>query len=204
MNGGTVFLDMNADDGVDRPVPASAPLVARARDGDVDAFEDLLRRHERAVFGTAWRLLGTVEDAQDAAQEVFLRLYRALARVDPRRPLEPWLYRVTVNVCRDLGRRRRVRSSVPLAEADLTVADPASDPAARAALGDEHRMVAAGLRTLTETERAALVLRDLEGLATGDVARVLGSSPTTVRSHICRARLKLKAFRDRWLERSGR
>lgn len=204
MDSGTVFWDMNADDGADRPIPASAPLVTRARDGDAGAFEALLRRHERIVLGTAWRLLGTVEDAQDAAQEVFLRLYRALARVDPRRPLAPWLYRVTVNVCHDLGRRRRARSSVPLEEAALTASDAASDPAARVALGDERRMVAEGLKTLTETERAALVLRDLEGLATDEVARILGSSPTTVRSHVCRARLKLKAFRDRWLRRNGR
>lgn len=194
---------MKADDGVN-PTRAVAPLVARARGGDAAAFEDLLRRHERTVLGTAWRLLGNVEDAQDAAQEVFLRLYRALDRVDPRRPLAAWLYRVTVNVCRDVGRRRRARASVPLEEAAFETADAACDPAARAAFADERRMVAEGLETLTETERAALVLRDLEGLATAEVARVLGSSPTTVRSHVCRARLKLKAFRDRWLRRNGR
>ncbi len=181
--------------------------VVRAREGDTAAFEELLRRHERLVFGTAWRLLGTVEDAQDAAQEVFLRLYRHLDRLDPERSLSPWLYRVTVNVCNDLGRKRRTSKSVPLGEADaaapLAAGGAESDPAARLALGEEKRMIAEGLGKLTGKERAALVLRDLEGLTTGEVAKILGSSPTTIRTHVCRARLKLKAFRDRWLKRTA-
>ena len=174
-------------------------LMRRAQQGDTAAFEALLRLHERTVFGTAWRLLGTVEDAQDAAQEVFLRLYRYLGSVDPRRPLRPWLYRVTVNVCRDLGRKRQLREALPLHDAtQLTASDTDSDPTARTALGEERHIVKKGLEVLTPKERAALVLRDLEGLSTGEVAKALQSSETTVRSHICRARLKLKSFRDRW------
>ena len=67
-------------------------VLVRARGGDRAAFEDLLRRHERLVFGTACRLLGAVEDAEDAAQEVFLKLYHHLGRLDPARPLAAWLY----------------------------------------------------------------------------------------------------------------
>ena len=166
-----------------------------------DHFERLMKAHERRVVGTAWRLLGRLEDAQDAAQEVFLRLYRHLDRFDAGRPLEPWLYRVTVNVCRDLGRRRRQRQAVPLEEVEpslpLASADP--DPGAAASLAEERRIVEQALGTLAEKERAALVLRDVEGLPTAEVAEILGSSQTTVRSQICRARLKIKKYRDRKL-----
>lgn len=175
-------------------------LLARARRGDTVAFDQLMQRHERQVYGTARRLLGHPEDAQDAAQEVFLRLYRFLDRLEPGRPLAPWLYRVTVNVCRDLGRRRRGRQTVPLAEAEHLAADGTADPAARAAVREEKRIVEEALARLSAKEREALVLRDVEGLSTEEVAAVLGSSPPTVRSQICHARLKLRRFRQRRLK----
>ncbi len=171
---------------------------------DARTFERLMKAHEQRVVRTAWRLLGRVEDAQDAAQEVFLRLYRYRDSFDAGRPLEPWLYRVTVNVCRDLGRRRQVRRTVSLDEHEqtrpLVSADP--DPGTVASLAEERRIAEQAIATLAEKERTALVLRDVEGLSTAEVAEVLGSSQTTVRSQICRARLKIKAYRDRKLGRS--
>ncbi len=169
-------------------------------------FERLMKAHERRVFQTAWRMLGRVEDAQDAAQEVFLRLYRYLDRFDSDRPLEPWLYRVTVNVCRDLGRRRKVRQTMSLddLEASRPLASPDPDPGAAASVAEERRIVEQALATLAEKERTALVLRDVQGLSSAEVAEILGSSQTTVRSQICRARLKIKKFRDRKLGRSLR
>ena len=73
---------------------------------DLAAFERIILEHERRVYLTALHLLGGRADAQDAAQEVWLRVHRGLKRIDPERDLAPWLYRVTVNVCRDIGRRR--------------------------------------------------------------------------------------------------
>lgn len=84
----------------------TADLTRRARAGDLDAFEQLIRQHERRVFRTALRLLRKVEDAEDAAQEVYLRLYKHLGRLKQDQDVMPWLYRVTVNVCRDMNRRR--------------------------------------------------------------------------------------------------
>lgn len=169
-----------------------ALLVRRAKTGDAVAFEQVLRLHERRVFLTALRLLDSVEDAKDAAQEVFLRLHKHLRRFDDTRELGPWLYRVTVNVCRDIGARRSRDEALP---PDLA-APPAPD------WSDERRIVAMGLRRLPERERAALVLRDIEGLPTAEVARVLGSSEATVRSQVSSARLKIKRFVDRFLRRA--
>lgn len=193
--------------GAERPsrLPVDFQLarwIRGAQEGDVAAFEELVSLHERRVYGTAWRLLGRVEDAQDAAQEVFLRLYRSLSRIDPGRPLAPWLYRVTVNVCRDLGRKRRRRarwtpSSVEELrdETGLEPGDPLAGPEHQAQAAQETRRLLALLDELPEKERTALVLRELEGLSTAEVAEVLGSSPVTVRTQISRARLKLLRLR---------
>ncbi len=184
------------------PAGEDAADVTAPLSGEARAFERLMKIHERRVFNTARRLLGSVEDAQDAAQEVFLRLYRFLDRFDSGRPLEPWLYRVTVNVCHDLGRRRRrAQPAISLEELEqkrpVAAADP--DPGAAAQIAEEKRIVEQAIATLAEKERAALVLRDVEGLSTAEVAEVLGSSQPTVRSQICRARLKIKKYRDRKL-----
>jgi RNA polymerase sigma-70 factor (ECF subfamily) len=176
----------------------SAQALERAMAGDRGAFDELLRRYERRVLMTAWRLLGSKEDAQDAAQEVFLRLYRHLHRVDPKRPLSPWFYRMTVNVCHDLHRRRRWDSVLRVEEVDC--ASPDADPAGEFTRAEQKQMIAAALQTLTEKERAAVVLRDIQGLSTSEVAGILGSRETTVRSQISSGRVKIKKFVER-LER---
>lgn len=162
--------------------------VADCDTGNEAAFERLVAAHERLVFGTAMRLLGNREDARDAAQEVFLRLYRNLGRVDEAR-MAAWLYKVTVNVCRDAGRERR-----PVSELDAEHPSGAAGPEAGAVEADRRRLLANGLRRLSEKERAAVVLRDLEGLSTREVAQAMGNTEATVRSHLSAARLKLKQY----------
>lgn len=209
---GAALVNEPAARSADRPAVdlRLARCVRQAQQGDAEAFEELVSLHERRVYGTAWRLLGRLEDAQDAAQEVFLRLYRSLSRIDPGRPLSPWLYRVTVNVCRDLGRGRQRRarwtgSSVEelREETGVEPEDPLAGPERRAEAAQETRRLLELLGELPEKERTALVLRDVEGLSTAEVAEVLGSSPVTVRSQISRGRLKLLRLRRRLHQRSS-
>lgn len=170
----------------------TAQWVRRARAGDEAAFALLVRRHERMVLRTGLRLLGQLDLAQDAAQEAFLRLHKNLARIDEGRELGPWLYRVVVNVCRDMGPRWRSSRLVGLEKAgDLGRPDTTeADMERRGRL----ELVQEALMTLPLKEREAIVLRDLEGLSTAEVATVLGSTEGTVRSQICTGRLKIKAF----------
>jgi len=172
----------------------SVQILKRAIAGDRVAFDQIILRYERQVLMTAWRLLGSREDAQDAAQEVFLRLYRYRHRIDEKRALLPWLYRMTVNVCHDLRRKRRRDDALAAGEIDLP--HFAYDPTGEIARGEQRRIIQAAFRTLTEKERAAVVLRDIEGLGTKDVAGILGSSETTVRSQISMARVKIRKFVD--------
>lgn len=181
----------------------AAGLLRRAKDGDRTAFAEILARHERMVLMTALRLLGRLDLAQDAAQETFLRLHKYLGGFDELRALAPWLYRVVVNVCRDAQRRDRGRS---LSLESLQETGQLREPAARTDLEtdavreEERRMLAAALQSLPEKERAALVLRDIEGLETERVAEILGSSAATVRSQVCRGRLRLRAVLERQLK----
>lgn len=161
-----------------------------------DPFENLVEQHRHMVQRVAYRLLGRLEDAQDATQEVFLRLFRNRDRVgaDPRSSqVKAWLYRVTVNVCNDHHRRRKavvkMQAAGPRAEAD-----PAPDPERVLALEERKRLLLEGLGTLPERERTALVLRDIEGLSTTEVASILGVEEVTVRSHAASGRLKLAKY----------
>jgi RNA polymerase sigma-70 factor (ECF subfamily) len=170
----------------------------RARAGDLAAFEAVMRQYERLVLVTALRLLGNMEDAKDVSQEVFLRLYRNLGKVEAEKNYQAWLYRVTVNACHDVGRKRK--PSVAMED----VPDPVSadaDPQQSLTGAERQRVLQMSLSALSTKERAALVLRDLEGLSTEEVARALGSSEATVRSQISKARVKMRDFVERYFRR---
>ena len=166
-------------------------LVRLAKGGDSRAFEVIVLRHERRVLTTAMHLLGgNREDARDAAQQVFLKLHRHLDRLNENLAFAGWLYRITVNVCRDIQRTRATRPTVPLEQAGEVAGASVSDESL--VRSERSRMIHAALAALPEKERAAVVLRDLEGLTTREVARILGSSEGTVRSQISHARLKMR------------
>jgi RNA polymerase sigma-70 factor (ECF subfamily) len=177
----------------------SAGLLDRAKAGDLEAFDQVMRLHEKQVLGTALRLLGNLADAQDAAQETFLRLYKSLNRLPDVQEIKSWLYRVTVNVCNDMHRQRRRRQWEPLSGPDPVSNQP--DPELTWVHRERSQLVEMALKTLPEKERAAVILRDMQGLSTREVAGILGSSEVTVRSQICVARGKLKKFTDRYLRK---
>ena len=178
-------------------VPAGRTPLEAARTGDLAAFDGLMRQYERLVLVTALRLTGSLPDAQDISQDVFLKLYRNLPKLDPA-SLSSWLYRVTVNACHDQRRRRRPEDPVDYAE-QLPAA--AADPQQSLTAAERQRVLALSLRMLPEKERAALVLRDLEGLSTEETARILGSTEATVRSQVSKARVKVKEFVERYFRR---
>jgi RNA polymerase sigma-70 factor (ECF subfamily) len=195
-----------------------ALLVARARAGDATAFERIMLDTERKVVATAWRMLGNREDARDAAQEVYLRVYKYLDRFKPEQDFNGWLYRITINVCRDAARKRGTTSGGSSSSGGEFFAarmdehergatesvSPDTNAEENAIRAQQRSILMSALRTLPEKERAALVLRDLEGLTTEEVARVLRSRPVTVRSQISSARTKLKIHCARLLNKGGR
>lgn len=178
---------------------AGAPLlvdcIERAKSGDEAAWVELVRAHRAQVYRTALRLLGHREDALDASQEVFVRMHRYLNKFDTRRELTPWLYAMTVNVCRDVE-RTRARNRHRMGDGGNVEDQPVPPLAGRRADAEvEREIMERGLRMLSEGERAAIVLRDIEGLSTREVAEALHVAEVTIRSQISRARTKLRDYR---------
>ncbi|GLH74076.1 hypothetical protein GETHLI_25780 [Geothrix limicola] len=170
-----------------------AQLVRRIRGGEAEAFEPLMARTEARILALAWRILGDRHLAEDAAQETFLRVFRSLHTYRLGEPFEAWMIRIAVNVCRDLARKRGPLP-VPLDLLDVLEGDAASLGAEEAVLLQQRRaLVRQALAGLPQAERTALVLRDLEGLSTEEVARILGVRPVTIRSQVASARTKLQA-----------
>ena len=165
-------------------------LVAAAKKGDTAAFGSLVDLYQQRVFRTAASLLGSESDASDAVQEVFLKFYRYFSKVDDSRDLAPWLYKITTNVCRDMARSKRRHQGVPIEVQGLV--STSLGPFERAARREQRRLTRLALARLPYKERAAITLRDLEGLATRDVARILGTTQATVRSQISSGRAKLR------------
>jgi len=183
-------------------------LVTRARAGDSLAFERIMLATEQRVVSIAWRMLGNSDDAQDAAQEVYLRVFKYLARFRIGEDFRGWLYRITINVCHDLARRKRSVMTTQFREIDFgeehaEAEDPGTDPETRTLRQQQLALVRRALHVLSTKERAALVLRDLEGLSTEEVARALGSRPVTVRSQVSSARAKIRTYCEKLSRRGG-
>lgn len=154
------------------------------------AFDDVVRQRETQVLRTAYRILGNWADAEDVAQEAFVRLHRHGLDFAADAVLGSWLYRVTVNLC--LDRARAAKPSVEMPE--LRDGSVSAEAAVLHAEQKQRLMIALG--RLPAKERAAIVLREIEGLDTAEVAVILGSSEGTVRSQISRALDRLR----QWME----
>jgi len=166
-------------------------LAARAAAGDRAAFESLVTRHRGAVYRLCWAATGSHADADDAAQETFLRLHRAMRSYDPRRPFLPWLRRIAWNC--GLSVRRDRQAGVPAAPGEPVpeAADPAEGPEAEAAANEEKRRVAAAMAELPAEFRTVLVMRAVEGLSYAEIAEAAGIPAGTVMSRLSRARERL-------------
>ena len=176
----------------DSPIlPSSAvQLLERFRRGDASAFDEIVAHLHPMVFRVAIRLLGNREDAEDVVQETFWNLYRASASLRNPACLQAWLYRSTVNGARShLSRSRRRLERRPPETPVWEAAAPGVNVAEILLLRDA---IEQALAELTAKEREALVLRDIEGLEIAEVAAAMGVFTVTVRTHLSRARLKLR------------
>ena len=183
--------------GLTRSVPGTrgqgeGELVAASRSGDLEAFGELVRRHERRALGLALRLLSDRHEAEDAVQEAFLRAWRALGSFEPGRDFDRWLLKIAANAALDLVRRRRPEpvpaenlEALPLARPEGGI-DPESADARAVALEQ-------ALCALPGRQRLAFVLFHQAGLSYEEIAARLGAPVGTVRSSLHRARLALRS-----------
>ena len=164
--------------------------VARARAGDTAAFAALVRRHQDRVFSFILRMLDARDEAMELTQDVFVKAWQALPGWRPEAAFSTWLLQIARNAALDQLRRRQVVRFAPLEEG-LEVADEAPGPEARYASRQRQVQLERALRRLAAEHREILLLREVEGLAYGELASVLGIAEGTVKSRLARARSAL-------------
>lgn len=175
-------------------------LVRRSKNGDIDAFEELIARYERKIFTTAYRLTGNREDAADLAQEAFLRAFRSIQSFRAEASFLTWMYTIVTNLCRDeLRKRKRVHlesldERIALEDSEVAKQFPSETvgPAEVYEQKELREKIQRTINTLTPEYRMALVLRDIQGLSYEEIAAQLDCSLGTVKSRINRARNYLK------------
>jgi RNA polymerase sigma-70 factor, ECF subfamily len=173
-------------------VSDDAQWIERARMGDAAAFEALLRRYERPLYGFIYRLMGNnADDAADLLQETFIKVYRALPRIPPEVNFPAWLYRVARNCCLDeMRRRRRAHWTVWDGARGSSLADQAGDTDPEQMVLDREgdSGVTAVLARMSPRNREALILRECEGMSCEEIGAVFGISRKAVKSMLFRAR----------------
>ena len=170
-------------------------LVRAAQDGDVDAFEELVRRYQSSIYRVALRMLGSRADAQDAVQETFVRAWRALPRFRHDSAVSTWLYRIVTRRALDKIASRRTTGTLDELELER---DAGPDPAQAAEDQERLRAVRQAIANLPAEQRAALVLREFAGLSYQEVAQVLDASVPAIKTRIHRARLTIVQQTSSW------
>jgi RNA polymerase sigma-70 factor (ECF subfamily) len=173
---------------------ADDDAVGRAQEGDLAAFKTLVDRYKKRIYSIAYQMTGNHSDADDAAQETFIRAYRGLRYFKGQSNFYTWLYRIMINCCMDVLRKRKRRGEIELNEAlDADVYAGDSRGADRdAQLGELRGAVRQALASLPRKQRMALVLHEFDGIPHAEIAKIMRCSEGTVRSRLHYARLRMQ------------
>ncbi|WP_370950024.1 RNA polymerase sigma factor [Amycolatopsis sp. cg5] len=173
-----------------------ATLVARARDGDTNAYEQLVRRYQGPMYRLAMRMLASTGDAEDVVQEVFLTAWRRLGQLQEDAAFVGWLYRTTTNRCLNVIRGRKPVADVELDEHEST--GSAGRPERAAETSAQLAALTDALAVLTPEQRACWLLREVHGRSYSEIAQVLNTTATAARGRIARARAQLAEVMAPW------
>ena len=165
--------------------------AALAVGADVSTDAEFIEANMRRVFRLIYRVVGNVADAQDLTQDAFVKALKRREQLKDPDKAAHWVGRIAVNTALDFVRARK---RVTFEELDKAPENPGESPEAAVLRSEKRRYIEDGLRLLSERERAALILRDIEGLPAAEVAKRLSCSPATVRSHIANARVKFRKY----------
>lgn len=176
-----------------------ATLAVRAADGDIAAFELLLRRYQNRVFGLALRMLADRAEAEDVTQEVFVTAWRQLGELTEPGAVRTWLFRIAHRQCLGVLRKRKSRKTEPTDTLPETAsANPATDPERAAQTGAGVEALRQALTGLPAPQRVVWLLAEVDGLSYAEIAKVVGASEQSVRGRLSRARGKLAEVMRAW------
>ena len=174
-----------------------AECLKLAQAGDQDAFTQIVETYQNPVYNICYRMLGTPQAAEDAAQETFWRAYRNIKRYDPSRPFATWLLSIAAHYCIDQQRRKRLPSLNLDEIIEFSVEDPAPNPERQAMDSEFSEDIQRQLAELSESDRAVLVLRYWHELSEEEISETLSITKSAVKSRLHRARQHLA---DQWTE----
>jgi RNA polymerase sigma-70 factor (ECF subfamily) len=186
-------------------IPPSSPdpdraLVERIRSGEDRAFNDLMARYKKPVLNFLYRIVGSADDADDLAQETFVRCYRNLAKFEFRRArFSTWLFQLARNAAIDHLRRRKKENFQPLENLGEKLPRIGNNPSDQADLSDLAAAIAAAVAQLPEDQRTALVLSEYQGQSHAEISTVMDCSEKSVESRLYRARQALREKLKRWM-----
>jgi RNA polymerase sigma-70 factor (ECF subfamily) len=176
--------------------PEVSALVERAKAGEAEAFDGLMLLYERRIISLGIQMGLSRDDALDACQDTFLKVFRYIGKFRSGETFFRWLYRIAVNSVYDQLRRSKTRGIISVEELQVGVAanlrDPAQTPQESAVVGDLRARLLGSLHLLTKQERIVFILRDLQQIPTDRIGKILGLSMITVRRHCMLARQKLR------------
>ena len=178
-----------------------ATIIKQVLEGDVNAFEGLVKEYEKNVYNLALRMTGDPEDAADMAQDAFIKAYSSLSSFRGDSKFSVWLFRIVSNLCLDFLRSRKRRPTVSLSvendegeDMEFEIADESQSPETLLEQKLTREAVRCGLDSLPPEQRQILLLREIQGLSYEEIAQVLELESGTVKSRIFRARKRLSAF----------
>lgn len=189
--------------------PLETDLVHKARRGDLDAYDELVKRYQQRIYATIYHMTANHEDANDLAQDSFIKAYQALKSFKGDSSFYTWLYRIAVNKAINFIKQRRNRVNMSLNDLDVqTEHDPDlvalishKTPRREVALAELQEKLNAAILKLSEQHRAVVVLHDIQGLPHEEIAEIIGCNTGTVRSRLFYARQQLQGLLADYLEK---
>jgi RNA polymerase sigma factor RpoE len=197
----------------EKPAPAPAPtdemvLVRRARQGDLDAYDELVRRYQERIYATVYHMTANHEDANDLAQEAFIKAFQALKSFKGGSSFYTWVYRIAVNKTINFLKQRKNRAQMSLDDLDVNAEH---DPDLVALISDKtprreinlielQEKLNAAMQKLSEPHRLVVTLHDVQGLSHEEIADIMDCNIGTVRSRLFYARQQLQAYLSDYLK----
>lgn len=175
-------------------------LIKRCKDGDLKAFEDLISKYETKVFNITFRMLGDYTEAEDVSQDILIKVFKSIKGFKEQSSFYTWLYRITVNECLDMIKKKKKTAAYSLdapletekEEMKREIEDTGESVEDKVERNELRKYLAEAMGTLSNEHKAVIVLRDIQGFSYEEIAEIVKCPPGTVKSRINRARCELK------------
>ncbi|MGB4439864.1 MAG: sigma-70 family RNA polymerase sigma factor [Sedimentibacter sp.] len=175
-------------------------LVEQSRNGDVNAFEELIKDYKKTAYNIALRVLQNVEDAEDASQEALIKVYKSIQNFNMQSSFKTWMYRIVVNTCIDFKRKKSINAVSIDENIDLggnkefqrEIADDSNNPDALVEQNFNNKLIKDALNKLEDDFKTIIILRDIQGFSYSEISEILSCNLGTVKSRLNRARKNLK------------